>query len=161
MSELFGLGVSVHGGAGGPGGSGSPGCSSGPTGAPIAGVGGTATALAGPARSFEASSPVREGQSLVLRFRGVPGELVFVAASTALEFAFVPELQGVRVVAPTQVSFQGVVPAAGVLEKTVPIQDLGAGVEGAVVGLQAAFFAAATGIHLGPPSVAVLLDASL
>jgi hypothetical protein len=126
---------------------------------------GTYVDHAGIARSMIASAPVREGQSLSLSYSAAPGELVLVHASLSQGFSPLAPFGyvGVLTLGPPAWTFpQGTMPAAGPLVVSVPIQELGPGLEGVVLYFQSSFVDASTSTAFaGGPSATVLLDSSL
>lgn len=149
-----------HGFGGGPGG---PACPAGQSGAAQLVQGGsTLTSLAGVARSYRTTTPVREGQAFTATYEAPAGEFAFLDVSTSQGFLFLSAFSGVLLPGgAVQTFFSGVVPAAGVLQTTSTIQELGPGVASAVLYEQAVFFNLSQGIWIAAPSAVVMLDAAL
>ncbi len=79
--------------------------------------------LAGSARPFAATTPVRAGTSATLSFTGAPGDVALVAVSLATSLVLVPSFAGVIVLAsPLLVGpvVAGTVPGSGTLNLAVP-----------------------------------------
>ena len=149
------------GGPGGAPGAGNPGCSPGATGSGLLVTSGSHTALTGTAHSFKTSSPVREGGVQTKVYEGVPGEFVFADLSPFQGFLYFPEFRGVLTLgSPLFIFFEGNIPASGKLEKTFVINEMGPGVEGVHVYMQAGFFDLNAGIFQGAASSLTLLDSS-
>jgi hypothetical protein len=155
------LGSTFEGGAGGQPLSG---CSPGLAGADVVAFpGSTLTTLAGVARSFEVSSPVREGELVQASFTGRPGDLAWLAFSSrpAPGRAF-RALDGELLLESPQLVFLGIVPASGTLVVTTPPPSLAPGAEAQVFYGQPIFRDAQTGRFVaGAPSALVALDGSL
>lgn len=134
-------------------------------GVPFSGPG-TVTALAGSPRGLGVNSPVREGGNASLQFAGASGEFALLAigqpsvGSGAGTWSNL--LAPVLVGAPLTVFAVGAVPPSGTLATSIPIQELGAGVEGFALHAQPAFVSiAAASVQLGAPTQIVLLDQAL
>jgi hypothetical protein len=149
---------------GGAGGAAAGSCAGGPSGLGIM-LDGPPTnnvqVLAGSARELDVTSPVREGQSLAWTLSGEPGDLAFLAYSGAANYLYQAGLFGVlHLGAPFFVQYAGVVPAGGQVTGSVPLNDLGPGVDGALLFLQSGYFDG-TSARLGAPAAALLLDQAL
>jgi hypothetical protein len=149
---------------GGAGGAPFGGCAPGVAGEAIVTLAaGPPTSVAGAARAFDVTSPVREGGAVLATFRGVPGDLVWLAFSTqpARGSSF-RALDGELLVASPRVLFMGAVPASGTLSVSTSAPALGAGAEAAVFFGQGIFRDALTGRFVaGTPSGFVLLASTL
>jgi hypothetical protein len=148
-------------GAGGASG-GAP-CTPGAAGQAVHVQAGTHTPLAGPAHHLTVTAVVREGQVLTKTYGGPAGELVFADYGGFQGFTYFEAFRGVLVLSllqPFFTQFEGTMPPGGTLTKTVTINPLAPGTEGATIYLQAGFFNFATGIFQGAPSLTVLLDSA-
>jgi hypothetical protein len=156
-------GSTTMGGAGGAAGASAPACgapggNAGPAGPTLVGQ---TTLVAGPARRLRAATHVREQQPLRLEFTGLPGERAFLQLGLDTQWSLEPALGGVRLVGNTsRRAFLGTIPAGGVLQVSVPINDLGPGVESLWNHLQAFLIDGSNTIHLGGAQEVVLLDAA-
>ncbi|TAJ15811.1 MAG: hypothetical protein EPO68_12215 [Planctomycetota bacterium] len=139
-------------------------CVAGPSGVNVKVDAGSHSPLGGAAHSLDCSATCREGQFFLLTFKGVPGELAFIDYSGTQGFTYFPDFKGVLALGfPLFTLFQGTIPGGGTLTKTsATINDLGLGVEGVTLYLQAGFFDPSTGaIFQGSHSATALLDSSL
>lgn len=120
--------------------------------------------LSGPVRSHEVDSPVREDESLHLRFSGAPGDRVWILVSSRPGIGLAsPFWEGEFLLDPpyNMISL-GTLPPSGVLQFPFPAPDLPAGVESRVVFAQAIFRDAVSGRFIASsPTVTVILDSSL
>ena len=128
--------------------------------------GASVTSLQGIARGFDATSPVREGESVVLTYRGNPGDAVAVWGSLSAGYFPLPEYAGVfQLGLPLLQPFGipiGFADATGALQLSVPVTELGAGIEGFSAHLQAtAVESGGSTLALTPTTTVVFLDASL
>lgn len=145
-------------GVGGNGGSAGGVCHAGAPGVPFDTANGTLTTLATNARNLEVSSPVREGETLTWTLTGNPGELAFLDYGGQPGFLDLPAWNGMLLLAPPFfIAFAGVVPASGELSGSIPIHELGPGVEGAIVWAQSGFFDGAA-VFQSATSATLLLD---
>jgi hypothetical protein len=152
---MYTLDTLVHGGAGGLGFGPCPAGSAGPA---YEGATDNLQTLPGAARELSVTSPVREGQTLAWTLDGAPGDLAFVAYGLAPMNGSLVTAAGVLALqAPFNVAFAGVVPASGSQTGGVPLNELGPGVEGAILFVQSGYFDG-TSVWFGAPSAAVLLD---
>lgn len=155
------LDIPAAGGLGGPGPGG--GCPPGANGLGLDVESGTANIIPGVARTMSAAHPVREGQTLVIDFSGLAGDLAVVGLSDAHQPVFLPALEGSLVVAPAPLSITvfGVLPAAGTLTANVAIPPV-TGVDAALhfVQLAVATPTMPTDIRLGTAQSLLLLDAA-
>jgi hypothetical protein len=104
---------------------------------------------------------VREGEILTLAMTGEPGDLAFIDLSAGPGFLLLPGLHGVLLLGlPFTTVFAGTVPASGSLTLKAAIQELGAGIEGVPLFLQAGYFSFAHGIFQAGQSAVTLLDAA-
>jgi hypothetical protein len=153
----------VQGGAGGAGGVANPNCSTsaGPQGPTGATIGGTTTALSGTRRVMTCVTHVRESSTLLLSLQGEPGDAVILNLGTNGRWMLDVPLGGVRLVSLTSRRVNlGVIPGSGLLDVTLPIGDLGAGVQSATYQLQAYFRDLAGGTHAGSAATLVVLDSA-
>ncbi len=126
--------------------------------------GSTAVETAGTSREMRAPLVTREQGTLVLSFVGVPGDVVQLVLADATRFVHRPDLRGVSLVrrrAAGSIVLAGVVAGDGTLSWSLPIGDLGAGVEARVIHAQAVFSSVSGSEFLGSPAEIVLLDAAL
>ena len=143
------------------------------TGAPGEDIVGDPDFLRGKALRFEASSPVREGESVALSFEGPPWTPVYLATGSGPNAHFVENVRGTVLVSElAQIEFVGFTGADGTLETTRDLPDLPAGVDSTLVFYQALYVvnapAAASMLHdlvrrlprfvLGAGSMVVQLD---
>jgi hypothetical protein len=124
---------------------------------PVSSFGASHTVLAEAPRSFEASSPIRAGQSTVLSSSGIPGDLVVVLYALRQQHTFLPG-SGTLLVPPTigietGTLVLGALGASGQLQVAVPIPAIPPGREFLEIFLQAA--------HVSPQLVVVLSGGSL
>ena len=154
------LDTAPAGGAGGPMGICSP---AGQPGADTDLGSGSLSELDGDARSFESTSPHREGESSTFTYSGLPGDVAFDLIGTAEPFALLLEVNGMLAVAPLVIRFAGTLDGTGSLVVAQPVPPFGdPSVETADVFLQAAFVELAGGsatAMLGFPSALTLFDA--
>lgn len=154
-------------GAGGAAGQPLPGgepCSAGSSGLPILAVFSTLETPTGPRRSIAATTPVREGESLVVQLAGEAGETVVVGAfSDPAGGVYLPQLGGAVLVLfpPAALVVGGPLDHLGQGTLAVPIGELGPGIAGIPIHLQAVFLGGPSGLRLGSPSASLLLDAAL
>lgn len=124
---------------------------------------GTLIALPGTGRTLTTNRVVREGASLRVALDGEPGDVVELMLADQSRFVLSSAWRGVsllRAPKPAPVMLVGVIDATGVLDLTWPIADLGTGVQGRRVFLQAAFRDTAGITTLSTPATVVLLDAA-
>lgn len=150
------LGCSLTGGLGGIG------CSPdrrGDDGAPAAVLGGTWTNAETPARSLTLSSPVRDDELCTLTYQGRPGDRVWLRVSLEpVAGTISPLFEGVRLIGPFVArSFRGTLGASGLETESVPMVDLGPGVEGRRFHAQAVFLGSGE-IVQSSPSTTVVVD---
>ena len=100
--------------------------------------------LPGKALRFEASSPVREGESVALSFEGPPWTPVYLATGSGPNAHFVENVRGTVLVSElAQIEFVGFTGADGTLETTRDLSDLPDGVDSTLVFYQALYVTAA------------------
>jgi hypothetical protein len=158
------LGCAFTGGAGGPGGPGGTGCTAGANGLPVDNLGGSFTDLGGAARSFNATSPVRELHDSTFTFEGAPGELAFVLYSPAQSSIYFEPFKGMLLpnLLYADVYTAGTLSPAGELTVTVTVPALPPTIQGGTYFLQSLFFDPSTGaLLIGAPSALAILSASL
>ena len=112
-------------------------------------------------RSYTASSPARDDESVTVTLDGLAGDQVWIAyAIGAGTGSTIPQLDGYRVLqAPLAFVSLGRMPTSGTLTRSFPLRDLGPGVEGAVVYTQAYFRDAnGGGFVIGSPSAVTVVD---
>lgn len=123
---------------------------------------GTWTAPSGAAPVLDATALTREGQTLSVVLETNPGELGVLLVATSVQPLFVEQYYGPLVHPGAALLPLGVVPPAGSIGASAVIQELGAGVEGVVLYLQAASVDPTTlDARLSNVSVSVLVDVSL
>ncbi|MBM3975781.1 MAG: hypothetical protein FJ299_02185 [Planctomycetes bacterium] len=123
---------------------------------------GSADAPAGSAPLLDASALTREGQVLSVTLEAASGEYAALLASTSVQPLHVSEFYTPLLNAGASVLPLGFVGAGASIATSATIQELGAGVEGAVLYLQGASLDLTTlSVRLSNVSVAVLLDAGL
>ena len=146
-----------HGGAGGPCRPGScPRCQDGWPGQDVVG---NATFFEGRARQLVVGNPQREGSTILVEARGLPGDQVYLFLSQETGYRYLPGLRGVQVTGRSGPStFLGRIPRSGILVKPFPIPDLGPGVESTTIHLQAVHRAISGAWTLGSPVSLVVLD---
>jgi len=124
---------------------------------------GSLAALTGKVRSFSHSSPVREGESTVEVYTGAPSELVFwLISPTLLPGTLFPTVFGTsHLGTPNLLIKRGVVPASGILTRSLTINELGPGVEGFQLFGTAIFVDVGTlNLRLANPTSIVLVDSA-
>ncbi|TAJ21650.1 MAG: hypothetical protein EPO68_04330 [Planctomycetota bacterium] len=142
-------------------------CSDGDPGVPVSQPVGVHVSHGGFPRLLEAASPVREGQNVVVKFYGQNDDVVFLMFSGAPASVSVPGIVGPLLLSAPNVKLIGNLFAGGsspvAVSKTAffPTHDLGAGVEGVQVRMQAAFLNPTHGTFFSNESDLLLLDASL
>jgi len=109
-----------------------------------------------PLRSLQLDPLAGEGGSLAVSLVGEAGDGVLVLAGFAP--AFTQLSYGILDIVPQVVAIFGTLPASGMLDLTVPIPELGPGVEGVLLVAQPLFVPTGGGKVLGSPSATVLLD---
>lgn len=152
------LDVTLVGGAGGQ----SSNCS-GADGPPsLTGNGGTVVPVSGVAREMLGRHVAREGEVVLLELLGVPGDRVWLMASTRADFEHVPAFVLPRTLAfPAYATeFVTILPPSGRAVRGVVVPELGAGVEARVLCLQARFTDAVGDGWLSGPETVVLLDSA-
>lgn len=147
--------------AGGPGGLFDP-CTTPPPVADKQANGGTWTEPGGAAPVLDSSPVTREGQTLAVALDSTPGEFGVLLVATSVQPVFVSAYYGPLLHPAASLLPLGLVPSSGSATASAPIQDLGAGVEGAVLYLQGVSVDPATlAVRLSNVSVSVLADAAL
>lgn len=147
------------GGAGGP--PGGPACNPGPTGPATQILAGTLQTLAGEHRTYQISSPVREGQTGSIALAGAPGEFVWLFFSPAQAPVYADLFHGTLLPGqPQLVVFLGALPATGKLDiqVLVPVQ---ASTLSFTLIEQALYHRPSTGFVASEPRLGVVLDQSL
>jgi hypothetical protein len=130
---------------------------------PVPDISGPAPNVLGGAAPVLAATPAtREGQALNVSMESTPNDYAFVFAASSVQPQWLNEFVGVLAGPLGQVFALGAVAAVGSASASATLQELGAGVEGAVLYLQGASVDLATlSARLSNVSVAVLLDAGL
>lgn len=152
-------------GAGGFGGQGHQ-CASGPSGAPglkIHIANGSTTSSATAAREMTTVNPAREMTSVVLTFKGVVGDRVWLLQSLVPQQASNTPFEGRLLVRSTflsSASMKGVIPASGQLNATLSVASLPLGVETSTLHLQMLAVDASGAGVLGSAVPLVLLDST-
>lgn len=126
-------------------------------------VGASLTLVDGRPRELHAATVTREQHTLEFQFVGEPGDQVELVVADGTRFAHRPDLHGVSLVRRRRVSttFQvGMISGDGTLSWSLPVGDLGAGVESSVLHAQAYFTDASGSAYLSSPAVLVLLDSA-
>ena len=149
------------------GGQGGPACGGafgyGPDGAATSGAG-TIFGFPGvPRLDLDAAPLAREGTSWTLTVTGRPGDQVFLTTSATPSFAMLPSWKGTRLAWPPGlhvVRRLGAIPGSGVLQTTIPITELGPGIEAARFDLQVFRDSAIDGRTLGGFVSLTVLDAA-
>lgn len=122
---------------------------------------GTVVNYAGPAHQFQGSSPLREGQTSVLNFKGQPGDQVYLWVSAFGSFNSLPKYEGVFLVGfPTlgnSAIFFGTCNAAGEVNVSFPVPNLS--VPGVTIHLLSVFRTGST-FYLGPASYQTFVDSA-
>jgi hypothetical protein len=125
------------------------------------GAGDTYNPLAGTQpRLSAAPNPVRENSSVTLTFSGHPGDFVYLLMSAETSFQLSP-FKGVLLVphsSPPLIGMFGPLDATGSLQVSVPIGELGAGVQSRVMHMQSFHKNAGGHYVLGNPVHLVMLD---
>ena len=137
------------------------GCFDGADGQQVWTFGATHTEVAGFARSFETTSPVRENDSTAVSYDGEPGDLVLGLFALAAGPLYFPDLRGTLLPSflPGILTL-GVADGAGKLALSVPIGPLPVGLDSLPVFLQAAVVTPTGAPVLGAGSELLLLDSS-
>ncbi|MFN0243580.1 MAG: hypothetical protein ACKVWV_11865 [Planctomycetota bacterium] len=149
--------VPGSGGAGGVGDANDPDAPDGVIGPPTTGP--APALLAGTARSIAGDGPRREGQTAALVFSGAPGDRVYFATSAHADFA--SALRGVVLLStPVKRRYMGTIGDSGVLHASLPVAELGAGVDGRFRHAQAFFVDARGASWTSGPAATLLLDAA-
>lgn len=133
-------------------------------GVPLLDLGGTVIIKNEWARRFEASTPVREGETQTLTVHGQPGESCWLLFSLAPAASYFPGLQGTLLPAlPITLLALPPLDGTGTLALPAPIPSgvLPPGVMGVSIYEQPMFVGGNASIVLGSPSVTVLLDDDL
>jgi hypothetical protein len=124
--------------------------------------GGTTIVHAGSAPLLSSSRVTREGEALAVALETTSGEYAVLLAATSVQRSELDDFVGVLVNSAANLTPLGVVGASGSVGASATIQDLGAGVEGAVLLLQGASVDLATfSVRLSNISVSVLVDAGI
>ena len=146
--------------SGGPGGvTGGDLCQDGADGAPTVVENGTLTDLAGELPLLFLESPVREGSPFFLVLEGPPGASTLVLLSLERTNAFLAPLNGVLATGANAVFLPtGTLPALGQLLVTAPVPELGPGVDGVAITVQAIVAEPTGGAILTNPVIGVALD---
>lgn len=105
-------------------------------------------------------NPVREMSTVTLTFSGAPGDFAYLVMGAETSFQLSP-FKGVQLVphtAPPLVSIIGPLDATGSLQVSIPIGELGAGVQSRVMHMQSFHKNAGGHFVLGNPVQLVMLD---
>jgi len=119
--------------------------------------------LTSAARSHRASSAVRDDGSVDITLDGEPGDRVrvFFSLRRPAPELFLGVLDGPILIQPPLMKVShGVLPASGPRSLSLPVGDLGPGVEAIVLHMQALFIGAGGELVLSEPTAVTLLDAS-
>lgn len=147
---------------GGPGGGGGA-CPVGDQGPPIVANPSLVTQLASSARTHRVASPVRDDESLQVTVDGEPGDLVRVYLSITPGVGLTHPLLDVPLLLhrPWIRLSLGTLPASGTLSMSVPLGDLGPGVQAVPLYIQAVFFDVNLGRFVSSePTSIVALDSA-
>lgn len=149
------------GGLGGPCGAGF--ANRGPNGTRLSEGGGQSTALDGPVREFEITSPIRRDDPVFLSYGAPPGEPVLTVATLAMDTGVEYELSGVRLIGLDRTPiYRGPVPPGGVVRLDLGSTLLPPGFEFSELYVQTLFApSGASGPILGPASSLIVLAPSL
>jgi hypothetical protein len=123
---------------------------------------GDATFLDGASRTLRAHVVARESESAAIAVTGAPGEEVVLFVATYDDYTYAPQLYGVaHLLPPIERRFSiGTIPASGVLITSLPIGELGPGVEASMQRMQALVLGPSGSARLTNPTALVALDAS-
>ena len=117
--------------------------------------------IAGSARVLAPIAPAREGGSLTLQFSGQPGDRVYAIWNPSAAWTDAPTLHGLLLIAaPYRRRFLGIADGTGQLTASIPVFELGAGVQGTVNQMQLVGIDAANQSWISGSSAAVRLDAA-
>lgn len=122
------------------------------------------TSYPAPARSLVAPAVAREGQAIVLSFRGVPGDGAWACAATEAGLKKAPACQGHIVLLdplPTALFAGPITDPAGTLELALTMPDLPPGTAGLVIFLQSVMAPPEGGLLLGSGSALAWIDGTL
>ena len=117
-------------------------------------------ALPGTPATVVLSRVVREGQSAQLTVQDASGHYVALLVGFAPQFTYLEKFSGVLVVSATQVIEIGTLPGPGSITFSVPVPQLGAGVESLIVYVQPLTLDPQGHKVLGAPSAMLMLDDS-
>jgi hypothetical protein len=140
---------------------GSPsGCGDGASGQPV--FGGTAVNLPGASRALGVPKVLREGQSAILQFSGLPGETAILLLSPAAGSKLSLSLGGVLLLGNPLLGpyFVGTVPASGPLSIPILVPQLPATVQGVVLHMQGALDSPSALPTLTNGAVVAVIDSS-
>jgi hypothetical protein len=158
-AEVFVHGDSFDPGPGGQGGSGQ--VPPGEDGQAIDSDPATVHRLHSAIHTLELTAPTREGESVTVSLHGEPGDMAFLWSSPDPAWLLLPTHEGVLLVdrfAPGfLVTALGTLDGSGELSLSVPVPELGQGVQDVVLTVQGVFVADGVTL-LGSASTAVLLD---
>lgn len=121
----------------------------------------TLTPVVGRARELHGPSLTREQHSLEMQFFGEPADRVELVLADGLRFQHRPDQHGVSLVrrrGASVVVSVGMIAGDGTLNWSLPIGELGPGVESSTIHAQAYFTDAAGSVFLSSPAELVLLD---
>jgi hypothetical protein len=137
------------------------GCVYGSPGQPTVIQAGSLTTLAGAARHYSATGPVRGGQPATFTFQAPAGDVVWLAVAFQPGHLFFPTLAGTLLIGPPFLFGQlGVVPPSGSLAFPVTVPDPGPGPTG-VTYFSQAVFASGSSVLIGPGSAVPVLSSTV
>jgi len=142
---------------------GAPGCAPGAAGQPVNVTSGAAVQLPGDYRSFEVSSPVREGEMITETYRGEGNDFCVLSFSLkTVPGVYLPIFSGTgHIGQPSFTFFRGQAGGAGNFVVSNPLGELGDGIPSITLIMQGVMIdAGATAGFLTSPSVALLLDSA-
>lgn len=123
----------------------------------------TVTRVEGRSRALIAPAVTREQNALTFDFTGAPGDQVELVLGDATRFLLRPDLHGVSLVRRRSTGVVvpvGIVAGNGTLSWSMPIGDLGSGVQARVIHAQALFTNVSGDGFLSSPAEIVLLDSA-
>ena len=124
---------------------------------------GTVVPMVGYARHLSANSPVRGGETLTLDVEGQPGEIPLVLVSSRHEPLLLPNHSGSLLLGlPLEdVLVLPALGATGTTSLSLPVPNVGAGIEALNLYLQAVFLDPSPSVWLGAGTSVLLLDAGI
>jgi len=118
--------------------------------------------LPGSARRMTSPNVVRENTTAAFRFFGTPGESAHLFIASRTQRRLLLGWNGVLLVSPNaphlMTTSLGTIPPSGALNVSIPISELGPGVQSRVLHFQPVFIAPSGTRQLGTPASLVILD---